>query len=110
MRPAHSRSLRLLTLHRTSGTFARASAFDRTLDHTSTRLDQDSAGTMTHDPLSDLLGAVRLRGAVFYYVSFRSEWAAESPPAREIAEAVMPGSEHVMEYHMVAKGSGWAAI
>lgn len=65
---------------------------------------------MTHDPLSDLLGAVRLRGAVFYYVSFRSEWAAESPPAREIAEAVMPGSEHVMEYHMVAKGSGWAAI
>ncbi|HEX6007667.1 MAG TPA: AraC family transcriptional regulator [Burkholderiales bacterium] len=65
---------------------------------------------MSQDPLSDLLGAVRLRGAVFYYVSFRQQWAAESPPAREIAEAVMPGAEHVMAYHMVAKGNGWIAI
>jgi AraC-like DNA-binding protein len=65
---------------------------------------------MTQDPLSDLLSAVRLRGAVFYYVSFRAQWAAESSPAREIAQAVMPGAEHVMEYHMVAKGSAWAAV
>lgn len=65
---------------------------------------------MSHDTLSDLLSTVRLRGAVFYYVSFRAEWASEAPPAREIAEAVMPGAEHVMEYHMVAKGSAWAAI
>ena len=33
---------------------------------------------MSHDTLSDLLSAVRLRGAVFYYVSFRAEWAAEA--------------------------------
>ena len=65
---------------------------------------------MSHDTLSDLLSAVRLRGAVFYYVSFRAEWAAEAAPACEIAEAVMPGAEHVIEYHMVAKGSAWAAI
>jgi hypothetical protein len=65
---------------------------------------------MRRDTLSDLLRAVRLRGAVFYYVSNWADWAAEAPPAREIAEAVMPGAEHVMEFHMVAKGSGWAAI
>ena len=64
---------------------------------------------MHGDTLSDLLRTVRLRGAVFYYVSYREEWAAEAPPASEIAEAVMPGAEHVMEYHMVAKGGGWAA-
>ena len=65
---------------------------------------------MSRDTLSDLLRAVRLRGAVFYYVSNWQDWAAEAPPAHEIAAAVMPGAEHVMEFHMVAKGSGWAAI
>lgn len=66
--------------------------------------------SMSRDTLSDLLRSVRLRGAVFYYVSFRDQWSAEAPPAKEIAEAVMPGCEHVIEYHMIAKGSGWAAV
>lgn len=65
---------------------------------------------MSRDTLSDLLRSVRVRGAVFYYVSCRSPWSAEAPAAKEIAEAVMPGCEHVMEYHMIAKGNGWAAI
>lgn len=64
---------------------------------------------MAHDPLSDVLRSVRLRGAVFYYVSYRDDWVAEAPPAREIAPAVMPGAEHVIEYHMMAKGDAWAA-
>jgi AraC-like DNA-binding protein len=63
-----------------------------------------------HDPLSDVLRSVRLRGAVFYYVSYRDQWAAEAPPAREIAPAVMPGAEHVIEYHLMAKGSCFAAL
>jgi AraC-like DNA-binding protein len=65
---------------------------------------------LSRDTLSDLLRSVRLRGAVFYYVSFRDQWSAEAPPGSEITEAVMPGCDHVMEYHMLAKGSGWAAI
>jgi AraC-like DNA-binding protein len=64
---------------------------------------------MRHDPLSDVLRSVRLRGAVFYYVSYREHWVAEAPPARDIAEAVMPGAEHLLEYHLMAKGDGWAA-
>ncbi len=64
----------------------------------------------SHDALSDVLRAVRLRGAVFYYVSSGHEWAAEAPPAREIAQAVLPGADHVMAYHVVAKGDGWAAV
>jgi AraC-like DNA-binding protein len=64
---------------------------------------------MSHDPLSDVLRSVRLRGAVFYYVSFRDEWVAEAPPVRDIAEAVMPGAEHVLAYHLIVKGNGWAA-
>jgi AraC-like DNA-binding protein len=65
---------------------------------------------MSRDILSDLLRSVHLRGAVFLYVSLRDQWSAEASTAKEIAEAVMPGCEHVMEYHMVAKGEGWAAV
>lgn len=65
---------------------------------------------MSRDALSDLLRSVRLRGAVFYYVSFRDQWSAERLAAKDISEAVMPGCEHVMEYHMIAKGNGWAAV
>ena len=65
---------------------------------------------MNHDPLSDVLRSVRLRGAVFYLVSCRDEWVAETPPGSVMSTAVMPGAEHLMAYHMVAKGSGWAAL
>ena len=65
---------------------------------------------MSHDILSDVLRGVRLRGAVFYYMSYGGQWAAEAPPAPEIAAAVMPGVDHVMEFHVVTKGAGWAAI
>lgn len=65
---------------------------------------------MTTDTLSDVLRLARLRGAVFYYLSFGQEWAAEAPPAKDIAGTVLPGAEHVIEYHVITKGSGWAAI
>ena len=64
---------------------------------------------MNHDPLSDVLSSVRLHGAVFYYVSFGTDWAAETPASSQLAEALMPGTEHVLAYHLIAKGSGWAA-
>jgi hypothetical protein len=64
---------------------------------------------MNEDILSRVLRIVRLRAAVFDYVSCRGVWAAEALRAEEIAGAVMPGAEHVMEYHMIAKGEGWAA-
>ena len=65
---------------------------------------------MNPDPLSDVLRSVRLRGSVFYYVSFRDEWAAETPGSPDLAAALMPGAEHVIAYHMVVKGNGWAAV
>ena len=53
---------------------------------------------------------MRLRGALSYYVSGGRDWAAEAPAARDIAAAVMPDVEHVMEYHVVTRGSCWGAI
>lgn len=62
------------------------------------------------DPLSDVLRSVRLRGSVFFYMNCRDEWAALAPGASKIGPAVMPGAEHVIEYHMFAKGGGWVAV
>jgi AraC-like DNA-binding protein len=65
---------------------------------------------MSQDTLSDVLRTVRLQGAVFFYVSGGREWAAESPASKDIASAVMPGAEHVMQYHVVIAGDCWAGI
>ena len=65
---------------------------------------------MSGDTLSDVLQAVRLKGAVFFDVDTTAPWVAEAPPARVIAQAVMPESEHVIEYHVITGGSCWAAV
>ena len=65
---------------------------------------------MSRDTLSDVLRAVRLRGAVFYYVDGSAPWVAEAPPARELIPAIMPGAEHLIEFHAVAQGACWGGI
>lgn len=64
---------------------------------------------MGRDTLSDVLRAVRLRGAVFYYVDGAAPWVAEAPAAREILPGIMPGVDHLIEFHGVVEGSCWAA-
>jgi AraC-like DNA-binding protein len=60
---------------------------------------------MSTDVLSEVLRAVRLTGAVFFNVEGSAPWVAETPPSTVIAPLVMPGSEHVIEYHIVTHGS-----
>jgi AraC-like DNA-binding protein len=62
------------------------------------------------DPLSDVLRSVRLRGAAFFYVSCGEDWVSVAPPSSMAGPVVMPGSEHVIAYHLMARGSGWAAV
>jgi AraC-like DNA-binding protein len=65
---------------------------------------------MTGDTLSDLLRAVRLRGAIFFHVQASAPWVVEAPEARAVIPGVLPGVDHMMEFHVVARGSCWAAI
>ena len=65
---------------------------------------------MSGDTLSDILQAVRLKGAVFFDVEASAPWVAEAPPSRQVAPVIMPHSEHVMEYHVITKGSCWASV
>ncbi|MBN9588420.1 MAG: AraC family transcriptional regulator [Alphaproteobacteria bacterium 64-11] len=64
---------------------------------------------MSADTLSDVLEAVRLKSAVFFDVDTSAPWAAETPNAAVIGPAVMPGAGHVIEYHVLASGTCWAA-
>src|SRR5215471_16880141 len=64
-----------------------------------------SSGIMavSTDALSDVLSAVHLSGSVFFDVTAQSPWVAEAPAAAQIADGVMPGAQHVIEYHVVAR-------
>ena len=65
---------------------------------------------MSADTLSDLLRAVRLRGAFFFYVEGAEPWVVETSRSSELIPVIMPGVEHLMEFHGIASGSCWAAI
>lgn len=62
------------------------------------------------DTLSDVLSAVRLTGVVFLAIDASPPWVAETPGARFVAPKLMPGVEHVVEYHVVTSGSCWAGL
>ncbi|MEZ5294447.1 MAG: AraC family transcriptional regulator [Vicinamibacterales bacterium] len=63
---------------------------------------------VTEDVLSDVLGAVRLTGAVYFDFELRAPWVAEAPPSQDIVPVVMPGAQRLIEYHLLARGSCWA--
>lgn len=65
---------------------------------------------MSTDTLSEVLRAVRLTGAVFFAVDAAAPWVAETPAARELGPHIVPGVEHVIEYHVVTSGSCWAGL
>ena len=64
---------------------------------------------MSLDTLSEVLRAVRLKGAIFFAIDGSAPWLAETPPAREVGPYLLPGAEHVIEYHMVTAGSCYGA-
>src|SRR5262245_16987126 len=65
---------------------------------------------MSRDIRSHALRSVRPPGGLFSSLSGGRNWAAEAPPSRDIAAAVMRDSEHVIEYHVITRGSCWGAI
>ena len=66
-------------------------------------------GTGT-DPLSQVLQTVRLTGALFFLVEASSPWGVEVPPATALSPIILPRAQHVVSYHIVLTGSGWAGI
>lgn len=65
---------------------------------------------MSADVLSQVLRAVRLSGAVFFTFEAADRWVAEAPTSSTVAPLVLPGAEHVSEFHVVTRGSCWAGL
>ncbi len=62
------------------------------------------------DALSDVLRAVRLSGAFFFDVSARAPWVAETPQGCSVVDAMFPGSDHLICYHLLIDGECWVEI
>jgi AraC-like DNA-binding protein len=62
------------------------------------------------DVLSDVLRSVRLTGAVFYSSDCVGNWAAESPPAVEMAPFIRPGAEHMIAFHAITGGRCYGGL
>jgi AraC-like DNA-binding protein len=62
------------------------------------------------DALSEVLGAVRLTGAVFLDMELRARWSYLTAPARAIADVLMPEADHVIPYHLVTEGTCYARL
>jgi AraC-like DNA-binding protein len=62
------------------------------------------------DALSEVLRAVRLRGAVFFVVDATAPWVAEAASGRELVPVIMPGVQHLFEYHIVTRGTCYGGL
>lgn len=62
------------------------------------------------DALSEVLGAVRLTGAVFLEVELRTQGSYLTAPARKIADVLMPAADHVIPFHLLTEGSCTARL
>jgi len=62
------------------------------------------------DPLSDVLEAVRLTGALFFVVEAAPPWIAEAPESSALAPVLLPGGQHVVSYHVIVEGSCWCRL
>jgi AraC-like DNA-binding protein len=65
---------------------------------------------VTLDPLSDVLRAVRLTGAVFYVFDGTGPWVAAAGEAKLLVPILFPGAEHVVSYHAIVSGHCYARV
>jgi AraC-like DNA-binding protein len=92
------------THDRPSGSFAGSSVAAR---WSVPRMASDTGAT---DPLSEVLRTVKLTGALFFLVDATSPWGVEVPHAREFTPIILPGAQHVVSYHIVLQGAGYAIV
>jgi AraC-like DNA-binding protein len=62
------------------------------------------------DPLSDVLRAVRLDGAHFFTLEASGPWSVEVVAATDLTPRILPGSEHLISYHILTAGRCWGGL
>jgi AraC-like DNA-binding protein len=62
------------------------------------------------DVLSEVLKTVKLDGAFFYNGEFSAPWCFRSPASRAVAPYLSQDSSHVIIFHLLTEGRGYAHI
>ena len=60
--------------------------------------------------LSEVFKAVQLNGALFYNAEFSAPWCAHSVDARTVNSHISPHSQHVIIFHLLTQGRGYANL
>ena len=60
--------------------------------------------------LSEVLKSVKLDGALFYNAEFSAPWCAQSIDARTVTSYLSPNSQHVIIFHLLTEGRGYALV
>jgi AraC-like DNA-binding protein len=67
-------------------------------------------GEQGPDLLSDVLRIVKLSGALFFLADASFPWGVDVPRADAFAAILLPHAQHVVSYHVVLEGWGWASM
>jgi AraC-like DNA-binding protein len=59
--------------------------------------------------LSDVLGRIRLTGALFLQGAYGAPWAFDSPGSCALVDLLAPGAERLIVFHVVRKGHLWVS-
>jgi AraC-like DNA-binding protein len=62
------------------------------------------------DPLSDVLQAVRLAGALFFHVRASRPWGIDVPEISAYGRFLLPRSPTIVSYDVVLEGTGWVLM
>ena len=62
------------------------------------------------DVLSEVLKAVKLDGALFYNAEYSAPWCFRAPASRTVAPYLFPECRHVIIYHLLTEGCGYAHV
>ena len=62
------------------------------------------------DVLSEVLKVVKLEGAIYYNAEFAAPWSFRAPPSSVLTPHFSPGGGHVIIYHLVTEGHGFARV
>lgn len=60
------------------------------------------------DILSDVLDTIHIKGAIYFEVEAGQPWVLVNPPMNLIGSFMLPDVEHVIPFHIMLDGGGWA--
>lgn len=62
------------------------------------------------DAFSEILSAVKLKGALFFNAEFSAPWGLASPRSDCLAPDLLPGAEHLVIFHLLIEGSAFVQL